>query len=207
MIVPRNVFEIAGICESGHDRFALGSVQFGCANGRGFAYATSGNQLIAVDWAGDLDPEKEMLVPRLACEQVTTLWQSPTEELHLWPSQVADAAGSGVAYKPSEGKFPPCREGFVEPQNSVDVRIDLRLLKELVDTMAAMAKGTDLVYVTLSIDRNKPDKVWLTSSEEDQRSMGNVAGLLMGVGQKDHPLPSGPAWYPGMKEQKEDNEQ
>lgn len=203
MIVPRNIFEIAGLCESGHSKFALGSVQFGCADGRGFAYATSRKQLIAADWVGDPDPEEEMLVPRRQCASAAAadFWQFH-DELILSPGKVSGFGGSTIAYKPTKGKFPPCREAFVEPQNSVDVRIDLRLLKELVDTMVAMvamAKGTDPVCVTLSIDRNKPDKVLLTSSEEDPQSMGNVAGLLMCAEPKGCSPPTGPAWYPGMK--------
>lgn len=207
MIVPRNIFEISELCESGHTRFALDSVRVGCTGGRGFAYATNGCQVIAADWEGGPDPD-EMLVSRVVCERVTTLWQSPTAELIVSPASVSDVAGSVVTYEPSVGKFPRFDKSFVEPKDSVNVNVDLRLLQKLVNTMVAMAKGTDPAYVTLSIDRDKLNKVWLTSSVDNARSMGNVAGILMCVGKDgdDSVLPSGPAWFPGMKERKEDNE-
>lgn len=206
MIVPRNVFEIAGLCEAGHRRYNLNAVEFSQSGGRCLAYATNATQLIAAEWEGHESDVEKMLVSRAACEKATNFWASPTDQLRLSPGSVSDAKGTAIACDPAEGKFPPCREAFFEPKDGINVWLDLRLLKQLVDVMVAMAKGCESVEVTLSIDHENPTSVLLTSSEKDPQSMGNVAGIIKTAGPDDGSLPDGPAWYPGMKEPEVEND-
>ena len=205
MIVPRNIFHIAGVCdpEAKSMRYRTDSVQFTGAGGRVVASATDGHIMLVAEAESDQAGAETVLVPQAFCELVTQLRQSPTDAVALTKGYITDSRYT-IAIAENEvralmkGRFPDCQSVLTLPKaDSVNMRLDLRALKQMVDTLLAMAKGvTERVIVTLTLDRTDPERIMLSSSGNDQDSAGNVAGIMMGVSITERPLPTGPAWLP-----------
>ncbi len=200
MRVPITVLNVCQLCDLDAIRYALGSVQFSSTEDAGRAVATDGRTLLVADWDNPGEPIGEpALVSHSTCQAALTSCGTPQVFLSCQDGQVrlsSDDDGSmSIGAPAGEGRFPAV-DGIMFPVNKpASVQLNLQRLKALVDTLAVVLPGED-VLVKLTIDSEGAKRVIISHDRDGLR----VASVLMADSTGVKPITPEPAWLPQLPE-------
>ncbi len=199
MKLPTSVLEICGMCDVEAIRYALGAVQLSQTGEKSRAAATNGRAAIVAEWEGDGEAVGfPALVPLAACHAVLRAWKpkrgTTPPMLGVTSNEKAvtfkNASKMEIKARNAEGSFPAIEDAFDAIRGKgTRIRLDLRKLTELVQTLNAMVPtdACEKARVTLIVGE---EKVVLSVSGNGL----NIAGLLIGLLVEK---PEKPVWLPG----------